>query len=224
MMPTRPILSETLLSMTLPAITRLSTPMLQPMSPLMSEPMSQPESPSMSRPMLRTLGLAVMLWAMLVVSGCSSLRKTDSALPSPFAQALQRAEVPASAVALTVRPVAGHADGSARPVSHNAQLPFQPASIMKLLTSEAALAMLGPDFRWVTRVHAAGDMEGDVLRGDLVIEGGGDPRFAHEDLGRLLRVLRQLGLREIRGDLVLDRSLFQPVTRYRMPCCLTRMH
>ncbi len=163
--------------------------------------------------MLRAAGLAVVLSALLALSGCSSLRKADTGLPVPFAQALQRAEVPASAVALTVRPLADHADGSAHPVSHNAQRPFQPASIMKLLTSQAALAMLGPDFRWVTRVHTVGDIDGDALRGDLVIEGGGDPRFAHEDLARLLRVLRQLGLREIRGDLILDRSLFQPVAR-----------
>ncbi len=119
--------------------------------------------------MLRAAGLAVVLLALVALSGCSSLRKTDTGLPVPFAQALQRAEVPASAVALTVRPVADHADGSMHPVSHNAQLPFQPASIMKLLTSEAALAMLGPDFRWVTRVHTAGHIDGDVLRGDLVI-------------------------------------------------------
>ena len=212
-MPPRPILPETSLSMTPPVFTRQSTPMLQPMSPLMSEPVSQSMSPPMSRPLLRAAGLAVVLAVMLAVSGCSILRRADTGLPAPFAHALQKAAVPASAVALTVRPVAGHADGSAHPVSHNAQLPFQPASIMKLLTSEAALALLGPDFHWITRVHAVGNMDGDVLRGDLVIEGGGDPRFAHEDLGRLLRALRQLGLREIRGDLILDRSLYQPLAQ-----------
>jgi len=86
---------------------------------------------------------------------------------------------------------------------------FKPASVMKLLTTQAALELLGPDYRWITRVYAHGGMEADVLRGDLVIEGSGDPRFAHEDLWRLLTRLRAMGLREIRGNLVLDRRLFR---------------
>ena len=165
----------------------------------------------------RALSLLAAMALPLWLSGCASLRNADADLPAPFDQALREANVPASAVALVVRPVKDlhdrPADRSARMVTHHAQQPFQPASIMKLLTSQAALSLLGPDFRWLTRVHLAGEMEGDVLRGDLVIEGGGDPRLAHEDLGRLLRSLRQLGLREIRGDVILDRSLFDRGTQ-----------
>ena len=93
--------------------------------------------------------------------------------------------------------------------SHNQQLSFNPASVMKLVTTAAALDLLGPDYRWITRVYAQGPIVGDVLNGDLIIQGSGDPRLAHEDLARLLRRLRSLGVREIHGDLVLDRSLFQ---------------
>ena len=93
--------------------------------------------------------------------------------------------------------------------SHNQQLSFNPASVMKLVTTAAALDLLGPDYRWITRVYAQGSIVGDVLNGDLIIQGSGDPRLAHEDLARLLRRLRSLGVREIYGDLVLDRSLFQ---------------
>jgi D-alanyl-D-alanine carboxypeptidase/D-alanyl-D-alanine-endopeptidase (penicillin-binding protein 4) len=80
---------------------------------------------------------------------------------------------------------------------------------MKLVTTAAALDLLGPDYRWITRVYVQGNLAGDVLDGDVVIQAGGDPRLAHEDLARLLRRLRSLGVREIHGDLVLDRSLFQ---------------
>ncbi len=145
----------------------------------------------------------------LLLGACSHLRMQDSGakespLPASVVQALRDAGINEDkAIALDVRGVDGR-----EVIAHQAQQSFQPASIMKLVTSEAALAMLGPDFRWITRVHASGQLSGDVLDGDLIIEGGGDPRFAHEDLGRLLRALRQLGLREIRGDLVLDRSLF----------------
>ncbi len=170
-----------------------------------------------AQPVQRALNLLAALSLLMLVSACGSLRKVEADLPAPFVQALRQADVPTSAVALVVRPVKDQAerstDRSARRVTHNAQQPLQPASIMKLVTSQAALSLLGPDFHWLTRVHMAGEMDGDVLRGDLVIEGGGDPRLAHEDLGRLLRSLRQRGLREVRGDVILDRTLFQAVTQ-----------
>ena len=161
---------------------------------------------------------AVMLvTALLILSGCSGMRKSEALLPAPFAQAVQQAGIPQSAIALVVRPVDRDArdihGGSVRDIALNERQPFQPASVMKLLTSAAALDLLGSDFRWLTRVHTNGTLQGEVLQGDLIIEGGGDPRFAHEDLGRLLRSLRQLGLRDIHGDLVLDRSLFKAVPR-----------
>lgn len=148
------------------------------------------------------------LLAMLLLSGCAGLRpgQPGPALPPDVAAALQQAGIPEAAVAIDVRP----ADGGAPLLAWNAGSAFQPASVMKLFTVQAALEQLGPGYRWITRVHATGVHEGDVLNGDLVIEGSGDPRFAHEDLWQLLSRLRSLGLREIRGDLILDRSLFEP--------------
>lgn len=142
----------------------------------------------------------------LLLSGCAGLRPGPSGpgLPADVAAALRQAGIPESAVAIDVRP----ADGGPPPLAMNAGRAFAPASVMKLVTTQAALELLGPGHRWITRIHATGSQEGDVLHGDLVIEGGGDPRFAHEDLWQLLMRLRSLGLREIRGDLVLDRSLF----------------
>lgn len=145
------------------------------------------------------------LLCLLTLSACSSLPAPGNRLPAPFVQALLQAGVNDAHVALDIRAV----DAARADVSLHADQPFQPASIMKLVTSEAALALLGPDYRWVTRVHASGTLDGDTLAGDLIIEGSGDPRFAHEDLARLLRALRQTGLRKIQGDLVLDRSLFR---------------
>ena len=139
---------------------------------------------------------------LLMLAACGSLRK-GAALPAPLADSLAQAGIPVTSVALELRSVEGE-----RLLSHQAHQAFNPASVMKLVTTAAALDLLGPAHRWITRVHARGPLEGEVLQGDLIIEGGGDPRFAHEDLSRLLRRLRALGVREIRGDLVLDRSLF----------------
>lgn len=157
-------------------------------------------------------GLRHVWWllAALLLSGCAGLRPAPPArapaLSPEMAAVLRQAGIPETSVALDVRP----ADGGAPLLALNAGRAFQPASVMKLFTTQAALELLGPGHRWITRVHATGVQESDVLHGDLVIEGSGDPRFAHEDLWQLLSRLRSAGLREIRGDLVLDRSLFEP--------------
>ncbi|MBM3336256.1 MAG: D-alanyl-D-alanine carboxypeptidase/D-alanyl-D-alanine-endopeptidase [Betaproteobacteria bacterium] len=153
--------------------------------------------------------LPLVIWALMLTAG-SSAHATNEAkgnnhLPPVFAQALKKAGVPENVVAVDIRRVLS----GETLVAHNNQAIFRPASIMKLVTTQAALELLGPNYRWMTRVHIDGLQRGDVLQGDLIIEGSGDPRFAYEDLWRLLRQLRATGIREIRGALVIDRSLFQ---------------
>lgn len=135
----------------------------------------------------------------------SNLAFAAGAVPPAVLGELRRSGIPLEAVAMDVRSV----DGGKPLLAVNNVRAFKPASVMKLLTTQAALELLGPDYRWITRVYAQGVIEADVLRGDLLIEGSGDPRFAHEDLWRLLTRLRALGLRDIRGHLVLDRRLFR---------------
>lgn len=89
-----------------------------------------------------------------------------------------------------------------------ADAPANPASLMKLLTTFAALDLLGPAWRWNTPVWLNGSVADGVLTGDLVIQGSGDPKLVLERVWLLLRRVQQLGVREIRGDIVLDRSAF----------------
>jgi len=126
------------------------------------------------------------------------------ALPAEVLRALQHAGIPSPAVAIVVRPV--NAD---RPMlAHRAAAAMNPASLMKLLTTTVALDTLGPAFTWRTEVLAAGAIADGVLAGDIYLRGSGDPKFTYDRLWLLLRELRGRGLREIRGDLVLDRSAF----------------
>jgi len=127
-------------------------------------------------------------------------------LPPSVELALKRAQIPLSAIAAHVQDV----DGGRPQVAHNAAQAMNPASTMKLLTTYAALELLGPTYTWKTEVYAAGKLEGGVLEGNLVLKGYGDPKLTMENFWLLLRRLRALGLREIRGDLVLDRSYFEP--------------
>ena len=135
---------------------------------------------------------------------CFASTALADALPSPVAQALSRAGLPHSAVALYVQEV-----DAARPTAiFNASRPMNPASTIKLVTALAALELLGPTYTWKTEAYLAGRMQDDVLDGDLVLKGHGDPRLTIENFWLFLRGLRARGLREIRGDLVLDRSYF----------------
>lgn len=128
-------------------------------------------------------------------------------LPKPLAQALRAAQVPLQSVAIVVQDL----DGRRPAISHNAGVAMNPASAMKLVTTLAALELLGPAYRWKTEVYAAGELRDGVLEGDLVLKGYGDPKLDYESFWMLLRALRGRGLREVRGDLVLDRSFFAPV-------------
>ena len=127
-----------------------------------------------------------------------------AAIPVPVAQALSAGAIPESAVALSI-----HEIGAQQPVvTHHAERALNPASTMKLVTTYAALELLGPAYTWATDVYAAGALQNDVLAGDLVIKGYGDPKLTIENFWLLLRNLRARGVREIRGDVVLDRTYF----------------
>ncbi|MFT4174765.1 MAG: D-alanyl-D-alanine carboxypeptidase/D-alanyl-D-alanine-endopeptidase, partial [Rhodocyclaceae bacterium] len=126
------------------------------------------------------------------------------ALPPSTAQALQQAKVPLARVALW----SGPADGGPATWQHNAGTPMNPASVMKALTTFAALDTLGPAYTWTTEAYVRGRLEAGVLDGDLILRGNGDPSLTWDRLEQLLRDLRSRGLRDIRGDLLIDRSLF----------------
>lgn len=157
--------------------------------------------------MLIIYRLPCRLFLLLVTAACLNLSAVAQPLPVGFGQAMQAAGISLTALALEVQ----NLDGGPPLLIHNAGKAMQPASIMKLVTTQAALELLGPDYRWVTHVYSDGVQSGETLQGNLYIKGSGDPRFAQEDLWRLLRRLRALGVRHISGSLILDRSLFQPV-------------
>lgn len=125
-------------------------------------------------------------------------------LPAAFIAALDDAGIPLDRVAVVVQPL-----GASGPlVSHNAEAALNPASTMKLVTSFAALDVLGPTHTWTTTLWATGPLAGGVLDGDLVIAGHGDPTLTLERMWLLQRELRAHGVRHIRGGLRLDTSYF----------------
>lgn len=125
-------------------------------------------------------------------------------LPEPVASALRSTTIPEEALSVVVL------RDNQTVLSHLADRAVQPASTMKLITTLVSLDVLGPVFRGRTELRSNGRIEGDTLKGDLVLRGGADIDLSTETLTTLLRSLRYQGIRSIQGHLVLDRQLFNP--------------
>lgn len=144
--------------------------------------------------------------ALVVLMLCGLWPGAAARLPPAVLQALAKANVPPEAVSVVVQEVAGPLRTR---LAWRADEPVNPASLTKLLTTYAALDLLGPAWSWTTPVWVQGTVDADgVLDGHLVIKGSGDPKLVLERVWLLLRRVQQLGIREIRGDIVLDRSAF----------------
>jgi len=132
-----------------------------------------------------------------------------STLPPEVLAALQRAQLPADSVAVWLGPAV---PGGEPRVAHRTAEAMNPASAMKLVTTFAALDLLGPGHLWLTRVFTDGPVGNGSLQGNLYLVGGGDPRLLSETLWLLLRRTQALGFSRIEGDIVIDRSAFQVPT------------
>ncbi|MDE0255395.1 MAG: D-alanyl-D-alanine carboxypeptidase/D-alanyl-D-alanine-endopeptidase [Rhodospirillaceae bacterium] len=85
---------------------------------------------------------------------------------------------------------------------------FVPASAIKAPTAVMALEVLGPAYRAETRLYRSGTVGSGVLKGDLVLVGGGDPELYTEDFLPMIRALKKRGIRRINGRFLFDDSLF----------------
>lgn len=147
-------------------------------------------------PRLTLCGLLLALWAHAAQAG----------LPTAVQAELNRAQVPAHAVAAVVADV--HPKGTVW-LQYQAARSMNPASVMKLVTTFAALDTLGPAYTWHTQVWVDGPIRQGVLQGNLYVQGGGDPTLVSEKLWLLLQRVQGLGIRRIAGDVVLDRSAYR---------------
>ena len=135
-----------------------------------------------------------------------SLSAAAQPLPPEVDAALLRAKVPRDAVSFLV--LDAQNPGAAPRLAHRTGAPMNPASVMKLVTTYAALDLLGPAYLWNTPVYTEGTISNGVLNGNLYIKGQGDPKLVLERLWLLLRRVQGLGIKTIAGDIVLDRSAF----------------
>lgn len=168
--------------------------------------------------------LSRLILAGVVAIAASPARATAFApdtLPEPVRAALLASGLPNSAAGIVVLPLRS----KRATVAFGAELPMQPASTIKLVTSAVALDRLGPEHRGFTELLSnAAQIDGgsnsnvssnisnnnDTLQGDLFLRGGADPELGLPQLWALLAELRFKGIRHIVGNVVLDRHLFRP--------------
>ncbi|HEX9707277.1 MAG TPA: D-alanyl-D-alanine carboxypeptidase/D-alanyl-D-alanine-endopeptidase [Steroidobacteraceae bacterium] len=125
-------------------------------------------------------------------------------LPDSARAVLEREVIPESNVSVVVRDVAS---GNSL-IEHFPGMARSPASTMKLLPTWAALDLLGPAYSWKTRAWSDVPVVKGVLKGNLYLQGGGDPLLTIERWWRFVNDLRQTGLRVIEGDIVIDQTRF----------------
>jgi D-alanyl-D-alanine carboxypeptidase/D-alanyl-D-alanine-endopeptidase (penicillin-binding protein 4) len=143
-------------------------------------------------------------WASLMCAALSCQAQTR--LPESVAAALRDANIAETSLGALVIPLQG---GTPR-LAHFDVRPMAPGSTMKLVTTLVALDQLGPTWRWRTQLLSANPVKGSTLRGPLYLRGGGDPNLTWDSLRGMFRSLHAQGVRNIAGDMVLDRSYFQP--------------
>lgn len=119
----------------------------------------------------------------------------NTSLPPKVQQALKTNKLQDSALSLVMLPL----DGPGTATVFNADVSVNPASTMKLVTTYAALELLGPTFQWKTEFYTDGTLSNGVLNGNLYLKGGGDPKLNMEKLWLLMRDLRANGVRTVTG-------------------------
>ena len=100
-------------------------------------------------------------------------------------------------------------DGGKVVASLNANKTRTPASVIKVLSTYAAVLKLGFNYRWQTKFYTTGTLSHGILHGDLLIKGFGDPTLNGEDLEKIISYIKAEGIRQIKGNIVIDRSYFK---------------
>jgi D-alanyl-D-alanine carboxypeptidase/D-alanyl-D-alanine-endopeptidase (penicillin-binding protein 4) len=155
--------------------------------------------------------------ALLLLCGLSSQPLWASApsgaieVPTAVWQSLAKNQIPRDAVSISVLELPSTPGANAREVlDWRAKQSMNPASAIKLLTTLAALDLLGPQYRWNTNLYTDGQIKNGLLKGNLYLRGSGDPKLIPEELAQMMKSLRDLGVQRIDGNLIFDRSAYSP--------------
>ena len=153
--------------------------------------------------------IAILLWT---ASSLAFAGETASpVIPPSVASSLERNQIPLDAVSISVveiEPARPGKNVAKKVLDWRGGDPMNPASTMKLLTTLSGLDVLGPQYRWRTNVYTDGVIRQGVLKGNLYLQGTGDPKLVPEELAKMMKDLQDLGIQKIDGNLFFDRSAY----------------
>jgi D-alanyl-D-alanine carboxypeptidase/D-alanyl-D-alanine-endopeptidase (penicillin-binding protein 4) len=127
------------------------------------------------------------------------------ALPQGIENAIKHSGIPQKDISIYIKEAG---DSNRVVASLNASKTRTPASVIKVLTTYAAVLKLGFDYRWPTQFYRRGTLKQGILHGDLIVKGFGDPTFGSDDLEDIVSRIKSAGIREITGSIMIDRSYF----------------
>ena len=148
-------------------------------------------------------------WTVILCLLLANVCLANERLPDEIQRSLRTQGIDQQEIGLVVM---SERDGRIR-LSHLPERAMSPASTLKTLTTIVALDTLGPAFHWKTAMLTEQQPVDGVLTGDLYLRGGAEPNLGWEKLGMMLRDLYAQGIHQINGNLIIDRSLFNP-SRY----------
>lgn len=140
-------------------------------------------------------------------------------LVSGLKNLLHRKELQGAVASLVVKDEKGNTL-----LAYNPGLFMVPASTMKLIATSAALHILGPDYRFQTKVFHTGTLNAGTISGNLVIKGFGDPTpgshyfddtTPEQYFVKMLQLLKSHGINQVNGDIVIDDTYFGDPLAYQ---------
>ena len=132
------------------------------------------------------------------------------ALPSSIEEVIKKSGIPKEDISIYIKE-AGNSSHTIASLNENQ--PRTPASVIKVLTTYAAILKLGFDYKWPTKFYTTGSLRGGILQGDLIIKGLGDPTLSDKDIESIVRNIYIHGIHRIKGNIIIDRSYFKVGTK-----------
>ena len=162
---------------------------------------------------LISLALPILWAGFCLFASTVKAQEIRTTLPQAVIKSLERSQIPKDAVSVSVIEIETTRPGkntSKNILDWRATEAMNPASTMKLLTTLAGLDILGPQYRWRTNIYTDGVIRQGVLKGNLYLQGTGDPKLIPEELAKLMKSIQALGIQKIDGNLFFDRSAYAP--------------
>ena len=166
-----------------------------------------------------TLFILVFLWASLPIAcqaHSAELVSQETALqyiPKAVATSLEKNQIPKEAISISVVEIEPGRPGkitAKTELDWRSKQAMNPASTMKLVTTLTSLDILGPQYRWRTNIYTDGLIRQGTLKGNLYLQGTGDPKMVPDELAKMMKALQNLGIQKIDGNLFFDRSAYAP--------------